>query len=140
MWQARTIDTASREPFYLQLADILRDAITRGEMEERMPSETALVQHFGLGRTTVRHAISVLRGEGLVVTSRGLGTRVRRAGERAVTRVPVDAEITARMPTEAERRQLDLQEGVPVLVVSRPGAEDKLLPADRYVIRYVGPE
>jgi GntR family transcriptional regulator len=53
-----------------------------------------------------------------------------------VTRVPADAEISARMPTEQERRELGLSEGVPVLVVSREGADDEVLPADRYVVRY----
>lgn len=138
MWQRRSIDTTSREPRYLQLADILRDAIVSGDMAERLPSETDLVQWSGLGRTTVRHAVAVLRSEGLVVSERGLGTRVRRAGERTVTHIPADAEISARMPTEAERRRLGLQEGVPVLVVSRPGAEDEVLPADQHVIRYSG--
>lgn len=129
---------AAREPRYLQLADILRDSIHTGDIPPggKLPSEPDLVERYGLGRTTVRAALAVLRNEGLVISQRGVGTRVRERGEREVTHVPADAEISARMPTEEERRRLKLPEGVPVLVVSRDGAADEVLPADRSVIRY----
>lgn len=138
----RRIDPAAREPLYLQLADILRARITSGELVPgaRVPSEPSLVQQYELGRTTVRHAIAVLRAEGLVVSVRGRGTKVREATDKTVTRIPEDAEVSARMPTEDERRRLGLPEGVPVLVVSRPTGADVVLPADQHVIRYGDPE
>lgn len=138
----RRINPAAREPLYLQLADILRARITAGEIAPgaRMPSEPSLVQQYELGRTTVRHAIAVLRAEGLVISVRGRGTKVREVAAHTVTRIPEDAEVSARMPTESERRRLGLPEGVPVLVISRPCAADEVLPADRHVIRYGDPE
>lgn len=136
----RRIDPAAREPLYLQLADILRARIAAGELPPgaKIPSEPSLVQQYELGRTTVRHAIAVLRGEGLVTSVRGRGTRVREAVQRTVTHIPADAEVSARMPTEDERRRLGLPEGVPVLVVHRAGQPDEVLPADRCVVRFQG--
>ncbi|MDQ2874249.1 MAG: GntR family transcriptional regulator [Actinomycetota bacterium] len=42
-----------------------------------VPSETSLVQEFGVARGTVRRAIEVLRDEGLVLTVQGRGTFVK---------------------------------------------------------------
>lgn len=69
----------SRVPSYRQLADLIRARIEAGEWEpgEPIPSETSLVQESGLARGTVRHAVQVLRDEGVVVTVPGRGTFVK---------------------------------------------------------------
>src|SRR5260370_11921973 len=74
-----TIDPASFEPVYRQLARILREQIQAGELRagEALPSEASLSQRFGGGRDAVRDALASLRGEGLVITTRGIGTFVR---------------------------------------------------------------
>jgi GntR family transcriptional regulator len=66
-------------PLYTQLADILREMITSGELGPRapLPSESYLQQEQGVARGTVRTAIGILRDEGLVVTISGRGTFVR---------------------------------------------------------------
>jgi GntR family transcriptional regulator len=66
-------------PLYTQLADILREMITSGELQPRslLPSESYLQQEQGVSRGTVRMAMSILRDEGLVVTIGGRGTFVR---------------------------------------------------------------
>jgi GntR family transcriptional regulator len=66
-------------PLYTQLADILREMITSGELQPRsaLPSESYLQQEQGIARGTVRTAIGILRDEGLVVTIGGRGTFVR---------------------------------------------------------------
>jgi DNA-binding GntR family transcriptional regulator len=66
-------------PLYVQLADILRQMITSGELPPRslVPSESYLQQEHGVSRGTVRMAIGILREEGLVVTIAGRGTFVR---------------------------------------------------------------
>ena len=76
---AMTIDQASFEPVYRQLARILREQIRAGELRAgaALPSEASLSQRFGVGRDAVRDALSALRGEGLVITTRGIGTFVR---------------------------------------------------------------
>jgi GntR family transcriptional regulator len=73
-----TIDRFDETPLYLQLAAILRRAIESGQLRPRdpVPSETYLMQEHGLSRDTVRHALEVLRQEGLVKTFVGRGTFV----------------------------------------------------------------
>jgi GntR family transcriptional regulator len=68
-------------PLYVQLAGILRDMITAGELAPRapLPSESYLQQEQGVSRGTVRMAVAILRDEGLVVTIGGRGTFVRPA-------------------------------------------------------------
>jgi len=66
-------------PLYTQLANILRDMITSGELQPRspLPSESYLQQEQGVSRGTVRAAVAVLRDEGVVVTIGGRGTFVK---------------------------------------------------------------
>lgn len=73
-----TVDRFDETPLYLQLAAILRRAIESGQLQPRdpVPSETYLMQEHGLSRDTVRHALEVLRQEGLVKTFVGRGTFV----------------------------------------------------------------
>jgi len=76
---AGKIDLRSPVPAYRQLADILHAQIESGQLEpdSPVPSETTLVQRYGVARGTVRRAIEVLRDAGLVVTVQGRGTYVR---------------------------------------------------------------
>src|SRR5947207_3288797 len=73
------INMRSDRPAYKQLADLLRQQITTGELAPGapVPSETTLMQRYGISRNTVRLAIQLLRSEGRVVTEHGRGTYVR---------------------------------------------------------------
>ncbi len=71
-----TIDLDQPLPPYRQLAAILRDKITNGEIASRLPSEKTLMQDYGLALGTVRKALAVLRDEGVVQTTPGWGTYV----------------------------------------------------------------
>lgn len=62
---------------YQQLAAILRQRITSGEIKGRLPSERALMQEHGLAQGTVRRALGVLVDEGLITKVQGLGSFVR---------------------------------------------------------------
>ncbi|MGI9004925.1 MAG: GntR family transcriptional regulator [Streptosporangiaceae bacterium] len=75
----RPIDLRSSIPAYRQLAEIVRQDIESGELarDQMLPSETTLIQRYGIARGTVRRAIEVLREAGLVVTVQGRGTYVR---------------------------------------------------------------
>lgn len=70
-----TIDYDGPTPLYLQLAAILRGQIRSGELPANwpIPSERRLMQIYELGRDTVRHAVQVLREEGLLVAQQGRG-------------------------------------------------------------------
>jgi GntR family transcriptional regulator len=74
-----TVDPTDPRPPYRQIADQLRDAIRGGELSpgSQLPSERELVERYGTAPQTVREAIKVLKGEGLVVGMRGRGVYVR---------------------------------------------------------------
>jgi DNA-binding GntR family transcriptional regulator len=76
--QCVTVDRFDATPLYEQLAAILRERIKSGELAPRdpLPSEPYLMQEQGLSRDTVRHALNILRDEGLIQTFPGRGTFV----------------------------------------------------------------
>lgn len=73
------LDRKSPVPLYIQLAEILRERIIRGEAEKgrAIASETDLTQQWGVSRVTVRKALERLKEEGLTITQQGKGTFVR---------------------------------------------------------------
>lgn len=81
MLELGQVDRAVDSPPYRQIARMLREAISSGRLPpgERLPSETELIEHFGVARMTVRQAVQELRSEGLVIAERGRGVFVRPA-------------------------------------------------------------
>ncbi|MEO3745285.1 GntR family transcriptional regulator [Plantactinospora sp. B5E13] len=71
--------TPHDRPRYRQVADELRRRIMSGAIPPGsiLPSESALIEEFGVARGTVREAIALLRTEGLAVTEMGRGTYAR---------------------------------------------------------------
>jgi DNA-binding GntR family transcriptional regulator len=131
-----TIDTNSYEPAYIQLAGIIRAWIERGDLRpgEAVPSEASLTQRFGIARETARRAVALLRTEGLIVTTRAVGSFVRLPGQCETVAAGAGTTIRSRMPTTSERRSLGIPEGVPVLVITHPDGQQELAPADRTAI------
>lgn len=74
------IDYRGEEPPYRQVAAWFRDRIQAGGMApgKVLPSEKEIMGMFGVGRSTARKAVEVLRGEGLVYTIAQRGTYVAR--------------------------------------------------------------
>jgi DNA-binding transcriptional MocR family regulator len=68
-------------PLYRRLADALRAAIERGEIEvgRRLPPERMLARQLAVSRTTVVQAYDLLRGEEWLESRQGSGTWVSRA-------------------------------------------------------------
>jgi GntR family transcriptional regulator len=79
-----TIDHEGDIPIYVQLADILRGQIDRGEIPERrpIPSKKRLQQEHGIAQGTVERALDVLREAGYIRTVTGRGLYVVPAAER----------------------------------------------------------
>lgn len=73
------IDPSSDRAVYRQIADHIRAAITRGRLSQgdQLPSEAQLMNHYGVARMTVRNALRVLQGEGLITSEHGRGVYVR---------------------------------------------------------------
>lgn len=72
------INHRSDRPVYQQIADELRTRIRGGTYPpgSKLPSETELVEEFGVTRITVRRGLAVLQQEGLIETVRGKGVFV----------------------------------------------------------------
>ena len=124
-------------PRHAEIAQALREEIRTGVLVpgSRLPSEAQLSTRFGVSRGTVRHALSALRAEGLVVGGRGRAPEVRRAGlsqnfdqlvsfsmwARRLGRTPSARTLElARRPAGAEAaEQLGLEPGAAVFEYKR---------------------
>ena len=144
----RDLDPADGRPVYRRIADAVRDAIDGGVLApgDKLPSENDLMARYGVAGGTVRQAIGVLRGEGVVVAQHGRGVfvrsrprirrlsydrfarRHRRAGKAAYLAEAEQGRVTPRVevlfvgrdaatPDAAER--LRLERGADVLVRRR---------------------
>lgn len=125
-------DRRPRTPVWKAIADALREDLAEGRYGpgDRLPTEAALAERFGVNRHTVRHGLAALVDEGLVRTRRGagafvaatptdypIGTRVRfhenliAAGRRPEKRVLT---VVTRAATDGEARALEIAPGDPV--------------------------
>ena len=77
-----SIDAASPDWPYQQVAARIRERIRAGELGPRLPSYMNLAHELGVSPMTVQRAIGVLRDEGLVVTYPGRGTFVTPEDQR----------------------------------------------------------
>ena len=89
-------------PMYAQLFALFRQRIENGTwpLNECIPSLDELMQEFGVGRVTVRHALGMLEAEGLVGRYRGRGTFVMvRPQSNIWYRIPMNwDELTGAQP------------------------------------------
>lgn len=69
---------------YAELVDRLRQEILDGKYTggQKLPSENQLAQETGYSRQTIRHAISILENEGIIVRRQGSGTYVEQRAPR----------------------------------------------------------
>lgn len=70
IFRPNTLDSLSAAD---QIAEQLRRAMIEGSLRpgDRLPSEPQLAEGFGVSRPTVREAMKILRGQGVLKTSRG---------------------------------------------------------------------
>ncbi|MEM9348758.1 MAG: phosphonate metabolism transcriptional regulator PhnF [Pseudomonadota bacterium] len=71
-------DTTARTPIWKAIANALRSDLAEGRYApgDKLPTEAALAERFGVNRHTVRHGISALVEDGLIRTRRGSGAFV----------------------------------------------------------------
>lgn len=125
-------DVSGKTPIWQAIADALRSDLAEGKYApgDKLPTEAALAERFGVNRHTVRHGISALVEEGLIRTRRGsgafvaatptdyaIGRRVRfhenliAAGRRPDKRV---LQIEVRAATTGEAKALQIAQSDPV--------------------------
>lgn len=74
------LQPSSDVPLYAQVADHIAKAIAAGDLApgDKLPAERDLAEDWGIATGTVRHAMEILRDRGLIVSTHGKGTFVRR--------------------------------------------------------------
>lgn len=121
-------------PLWKAIAEALRLDISEGRYGpgDKLPTESALAERFGVNRHTVRHGLALLVEQGLVRTRRGsgafvtarptdypIGPRVRFSENlRRAGRLPGRSMLTQdiRAATEGEAEVLAIDQGARVLV------------------------
>ncbi|WP_329120582.1 GntR family transcriptional regulator [Streptomyces sp. NBC_01465] len=79
MSQNSTTSVNGRKPSHREVADTLRERIRSEELKagDPMPTQAALVEEFGVERGTIRQALKILQGEGLLThVTRGAPARI----------------------------------------------------------------
>jgi GntR family transcriptional regulator len=102
-------------PRYVQLADLMRSRIARGQWPRghRLPSLETLMAQFGVARVTVRQAMDLLAREGLVSPQQGRGTFVTGEPDRArVINVVTTLEELSRVYEDTQPRIVNIEESV----------------------------
>ncbi len=89
------MDGRSPLPLYHRLYVLLRERIVNGtyRIGQILPTETELMQTFGVSRITVQRALNDLAEEGLVQRSRGRGTTVTPNAKALRLDTPIAASI-----------------------------------------------
>ncbi|MFD7816218.1 FadR/GntR family transcriptional regulator [Streptomyces sp. NPDC059785] len=117
------LDAVRPSPLVEQAAERLRAQITGGHwpVGTKLPGETTLAAELGVGRSTVREALRVLAGAGLVRARQGAGvfviavepvedwpTRLRRAAVTDVYEVRILVEVQAARLAAERRTEQDV--------------------------------
>jgi GntR family transcriptional regulator len=138
------IDHKSKLPLYDQIERNLRDLMVNGHLKpgEAMPGEWDLADLYGVSRLTVRRALDELVRQNWLEKKHGVGTFVRQptmasiaAGKlsfteqmMAIGREPSSKFISQRViaATEKIARALNLQEGDPIIEITRVRLADNI--------------
>lgn len=96
-----------------QLADALIVSIRDGQLQagQRLPTEAALVERFGVSRTVVREALSRLKTLGLLESRQGSGAFVLAPGKPGAERLVLtpDGSVNAVLQMVEVRRALEAE-------------------------------
>ncbi|MEO1103891.1 MAG: GntR family transcriptional regulator [Pseudomonadota bacterium] len=72
-----------------EIARSISQAIDTGQLKpgDRLPTEHSLSTQFGVARTVVREAVSLLKYDGVIEAKRGVGAFVSEVGNRSAFRI-----------------------------------------------------
>lgn len=98
------IDTESKEPLHNKVEKMMRELIEQPiyRSGDFLPKEVDIAEKLGVARNTVRHAISKLVNEGLLVRKKGVGTKV------AARRIPTRLDSWWSFTKEMKARGMDV--------------------------------
>jgi GntR family transcriptional regulator len=84
--RTKKLTFAGPVPLYVQIANILRQRISRGDWQpgDALPSEAELAASFGVTRLTLRQATATLVSEGLLLRRRGKRTEITASPRQSV--------------------------------------------------------
>ena len=90
------IDRNSMEPLYVQVKNHIITSIENGELKigDKLMSENEMLKFYGVGRVTIRNALSELVAEGCLRKEQGLGTFVMAYPKKA-KRLNIDVLLDA---------------------------------------------
>ena len=76
----------AKQPKYYEMYDILQREIASGTYPPGsfLPTENALVARYGVSKTTIRHAVKLLKDNALVEVRQGSGTRILAPKEKEI--------------------------------------------------------
>lgn len=130
------IDDRDEPTVYRRIAADLRARIAHGDLRGRrqLPSEKDLQSQYSAARDTVRAAVRLLSGLGLVFTLKGKGTFIR-LREQIVLDLEPGMRILSRPASVIEREEMELDAAAWVTVVERAAGEPEVWPAARVEFR-----
>ncbi len=132
-----TMNKVPKQPLYLRVIDELTQLIDSLEPGDYLPSEPKLARRFGVSRATLREAMRVFEGRGLIIRRQGVGTLVAtpphiietgietlESIESQARRIGLevsmgDLGINYRQPTTEERNHFNMLDGLDVVEISR---------------------
>jgi GntR family transcriptional regulator len=136
--------TDKRLPLYLRVIDDLTIIIDSLEPGDFLPSEPKLAKQLGVSRATLREAMRVFEGRGLIIRRQGIGTLVAsppqiiesgietlESIESQARRIGLEVKmgdmgISHRQPSSEEAERFAMHDGLKVVEISRViEAEDR---------------
>jgi len=98
------------KPAYQQIADDIRQRILDGVYQagDKLPTESELMDEYGVSRIVIRSATAALQNEGLVDKRQGAGTFVR---EQRPLRKRISGDLYGKRPTSSPMKRQTEAEG-----------------------------
>lgn len=98
------------KPAYQQIADDIRQRILDGVYQagDKLPTESDLMDEYGVSRIVIRNATQALQNEGLVTKRQGAGTFVR---EQRPLRKRLSVDLYGKRPTSSPMKRATEAEG-----------------------------
>ena len=101
-------------------ANRLREDIIEGCRDgDKIDPEEVLAVRYGVARNTMRKAVALLRGQGILASVHGRGTYVVAVPRRASVALAPGDRARAYLPDDDERARRQMPPGVPVIRVTR---------------------